>query len=325
MPLKVSPALVLFFLAPAIAELLSGSAPPTEFFNLVSFVLLVALYGSGALIVRELKVRWSKGYVSLFVLGAAYGMIEEGLMVKSFFDPGWMDLGVLGVYGRWLEINWVWSEWLTVYHALFSIAIPITLVELAFSERRNESWLGNRKLGGLTALLAGVVLFGFFFLTGYQPPLPQYFCAVAITVFLVFLAWKIPPSAGRKGNKKVPGPAWLAVFGFVSALAFFLFYGAGPHLISQPAVLMVLGVVLVFALFSIVKRYNWGESTAYQKFALASGALGFLVLLAPLQELDKSRPDNPQGMIIVGLVALLLLILLGRRLRTRKLGEMAKP
>ena len=100
--MKVPPALILFFLAPAIAELLSGSAPPSEFFNPVGFLLLASLYGSGALIVRELKVRWNKGYVSLFILGAAYGILEEGLMVKSFFDPNWMDLGILGSYGRWM-------------------------------------------------------------------------------------------------------------------------------------------------------------------------------------------------------------------------------
>jgi hypothetical protein len=161
--LKVSPALVLFFLAPAVAELLSGSAPPSEFFNPVGFLLLASLYGSGALVVRELKVCWSKGYVSMFVLGAAYGIVEDGLMVKSFFDPGWMDLGVFGVYGRWWGVNWVWAEWLTIYHAIFSVAIPITLVELAYLENRNERWVGNRKLMGLVVLLGVVTLFGISF------------------------------------------------------------------------------------------------------------------------------------------------------------------
>jgi len=143
--MKVPPALLLFVISPAIAELLLGSSPPSEFFNPFSLLLLCSLYGSGALIVRELKVRWNKGFVSMFVLGAAYGIIEEGLMVKSFFDPKWMDLGILGVYGRWLEVNWVWAEWLTIYHAIFSIAIPITLVELAYPERKSDKWLSNKK------------------------------------------------------------------------------------------------------------------------------------------------------------------------------------
>jgi hypothetical protein len=108
--MKISPAIALFFLSPAIAELLSGSAPPMEFFNPISFLLLSSLYGSGALVVRELKTRWNKGYVSMLILGVAYGVIEEALMVKSFFDPNWIDLGVLGVYGRWQGVNWVWAE-----------------------------------------------------------------------------------------------------------------------------------------------------------------------------------------------------------------------
>jgi hypothetical protein len=66
-------------------------------------------------------------------------------MVKSFFDPEWMDLGVLGVYGRWLETNWVWAEWLTIHHAVFSIAIPIVLVELAYPEKRNDKWVGKER------------------------------------------------------------------------------------------------------------------------------------------------------------------------------------
>jgi len=97
---KIPPALVLFFLAPAIGELLSGSTPPVEFFKPFSLFLLSALYGSGALLSRELALRWGKRWPTILALGLAYGIIEEGLMVKSFFDPAWIDLGVLGVYGR---------------------------------------------------------------------------------------------------------------------------------------------------------------------------------------------------------------------------------
>jgi len=37
-----------FLLSPAIGELLSGSAPPLEFFNPFGFAMLASLYGSGA-------------------------------------------------------------------------------------------------------------------------------------------------------------------------------------------------------------------------------------------------------------------------------------
>jgi len=47
----------------------------------------MSLYGSGALVIRELRVRWNKGIGTTLLLGSAYAMIEEGLMVASFFNP----------------------------------------------------------------------------------------------------------------------------------------------------------------------------------------------------------------------------------------------
>lgn len=78
MKFQISPALVLFFLSPVIAELLSGSSPPAEFFNPFSFLLLAVLYGGGAIIARELTHRWGRGWPTLLVLSAAYGIVEEG-------------------------------------------------------------------------------------------------------------------------------------------------------------------------------------------------------------------------------------------------------
>ena len=236
--MSVSPAVVLFFLSAAVAELLSGSAPPSEFFNPFSFVLLSCLYGSGAVLARELKVRWNKGYVSLFVLGAAYAVIEEGLMVKSFFDPTWPDIGFLGLYGRWFEINWVWTEWLTVYHAIFSIALPIALVELAYHERQNQRWVSDKKLVGVAILLFAVTAFGYLALTPYRPPVMQYAFFVAVVAFLVVLAKKLPSGLG-KGKLAPPSSRKLFVVGLVVAASLFVFFGAGPHNISSPLVLMV--------------------------------------------------------------------------------------
>jgi len=319
--LRISPALVLFFLAPAIGELLSGSSPPVEFFNPFALLLLSSLYGSGALIVRELKVRWNKGYVSLLILGAAYGIIEEGLMVKSFFDPEWMDLGILGVYGRWHDVNWVWAEWLTIYHATFSMAIPITLVELAFPERRSESWISSKKLAGLSILLAAVTALGYFGLTTYKPPLLQYMLAFAVVVVLLFLAWRMPPNIGKKGRKGPKKPSRMALIGFLVATSLFFLFMAGAYIVPQPPVLIMIGMALIAAIFGFLRRLKWDAGTLCQKFALSAGATSFLIVLAPIQEFDTNRPDSPRGMLIVGIVALTLLILLRRRLRLYAVGQ----
>ncbi len=313
--MKIPPALVLFFLAPAIAELLSGSSPPAEFFNPIALFLLASLYGSGALIIRELKVRWNKGYVSVFILGAAYGIVEEGLMVKSFFDPNWMDLGVLGIYGRWIDVNWVWAEWLTIYHAIFSIAIPITLVELAYIEKRNESWIGNKTFAALLLLLGAVTALGYFALTPYRPPTPQYVLTIISVIVLTLIAWKIPPSIGKKGKIEPPSPSKLALTGFLFALSIFLLFMAGPYLIPEPPALMILGLLLIYVMARFLRKYKWSKETQYHKFSLVAGMLSFLIVLAPLQELDASRPDNPKGMTVVGIISLLMLLLLAKKLR----------
>src|SRR5207245_622464 len=145
------PLLALILLSPIIAEMLSGSSPPLEWLNPITPLLLIWLYGAGVLVMRETAVRWKTGWPSILLLGAAYGIIEEGLAVKSFFDPGWMDLGTLAWYGRWLDVNWVWAVWLTIYHAVVSIAIPIFLTEWIWPRIRGQP--ATSRGGPLVALL----------------------------------------------------------------------------------------------------------------------------------------------------------------------------
>ncbi len=237
-------------------------------------------------------------------------------MVKSFFDPGWMDLGILGVYGRWGDVNWVWSEWLTIYHAIFSIVIPITLVELTYPDMRNKPWLSNRKLVGITVLLCAVTAFGYGFLTPYRPPVLQYLLSVILVGALFLLAWKLPSKTGKKGQVKPWASSRLTLFGFFVSLTFFLLFGAGPHIIAQPPLLMLLGIILVFTIFSVLKRYAWTERNLYHKFALTAGALGFFIILTPLQELDTSRLDNTRGMLLVGIITTVMLLLLRKKLKS---------
>ena len=71
------PIITLLILAPATGELLSGSAPPAEFFNPFTFLLLTALYGSGALLIREAARRWVQGWASILLLFIFLAFIAE--------------------------------------------------------------------------------------------------------------------------------------------------------------------------------------------------------------------------------------------------------
>jgi hypothetical protein len=319
----IPPALVLYFLSPAIGELLSGSAPPIEFFNPFGLMILPALYGSGALLVRELTLRWEKRWPTILVLGLAYGIIEEGLMVKSFFDPNWMDLGPLGVYGRWAGVNWVWSISLMIYHSVISIAIPILLVEMLYPERRDEPWLGKRGRIGLSVLLVLTVAFGYLALTTYRPPFLTYLLTIILTMILVWVAYRLP----SKFHWKTSGKSWnligLGVMGFVGITGFFVCSWALPEWGFPPlgtCLALVGGGYLCLRLaWRASGGGNWDDRG---RFALAAGVLSFFVLLAPLTENDPSRLDNPAGMTLVALFTLVILVLMRRHIHQRVAAEL---
>ncbi len=160
--------LTLLVLSPVIGELLSGSSPPSRFFNPVAFMFMVGLYGCGAVLIRETAVRRNLGAAGVLLLGAAYGVLEEGLTCKSFFNPFWTDTGYLSIYGRALGVNWVWAFGLTFYHMVVSITVPIFLVEAIFPEAASEPWLRKRGLKFASAALSAVVLLGFLFFDNRQ-------------------------------------------------------------------------------------------------------------------------------------------------------------
>ncbi|MGQ9624674.1 MAG: hypothetical protein ACUVUF_05345 [Candidatus Bathycorpusculaceae bacterium] len=308
---KLPPSLVLFILAPAIGELLSGSSPPLEFFNPIVFLLLASLYGSGAILMRELKIRWKKDFRALLLLGAAYGILEEGLMVKSFFDPQWVDLGVLGVYGRWMGVNWVWTEMLIIYHAVFSITIPTVLVELAYPERKGDRWIGKRIFAGLAALLTFVTALGYFFLTPYIPPLTHYSLAIFAMFLFIYIAYKIPSEKQKAREKKANKPKLFWIAGLVSTIIFFLLFWAGPSFIKNPIVLMLFGIAFVFAMLKLLDGFDWeNPESAVSKLAIVAGALSFLIFLAFLHELN-----GVWGMSLVGLASIIGLLFWRRKLK----------
>ena len=313
---KPSPGLALFFLAPVVGELLSGSAPPVEFFNPIGFVMLLLLYGSGAVIVRELSVRWKKGVGTVLLLGAAYGILEEGLMVCSFFNPAWPDLGQFAVYGRWFEVNWVWAVMLTMYHAVYSITVPILLVNLAYPARRLDSWIDSRLLNALFVILSIDVVVGLILFNStleYWPPPLQYLFAILAMLLLGYSAYRLPKEWGSKGRKHLPRPALMWAVGTVATFAFFIGFWSMPALILWWSLGALLGPVLILLFSKVLVSYDWSEPCEKHRFALLSGALTFFIVFAPLQELDKTRTDNPVGMGLVGLAFLVGLVLLGIR------------
>src|SRR5256712_14184303 len=282
------PLLALILLSPIIAEMLSGSSPPLEWLNPITPLLLIWLYGAGVLVMRETAVRWKTGWPSILLLGAAYGIIEEGLAVKSFFDPGWMDLGTLAWYGRWLDVNWVWAVWLTTYHAVVSIAIPIFLTEWIWPRIRGQPLTSRRGYITAIGLLAGATVFINRLLTAYRPSVWHFLGAVGAVVVLVWAAKKYAGALwARLPSRRLPrSPRVYALAGFGFLMGSFLVYGGGPSFGVVPIVTILEGAAVLVGVMLLVRRTpDEPARWARQRFAFVAGGMGFLVVLAAFLEL----------------------------------------
>ena len=322
MKIRLPPWLTLLILAPAIGELLSGSSPPAEFFQPFSFIIMTALYGCGALICREVKVRWRKGVGSLLLLGCAYAILEEGLMVASFFNPDWIDLGALKGFGRVFDVNWVWVVELIIYHAFFSVTVPVLLVELIYPERKVQPWLSERSLkiaaGALTLdVIGGLFLFGR--MLNYYPPLPQYLFFAIVAYLFVRAAMKLSPDWLRVGNKPIRRPIYYSALSFATVLVSGLVIGVLPNAsraFYMPALVILVLVLLVITVLKHLREFNWKEARRSHLLGLVSGALIFFIALTPIQELDPKRVDETAGMMLVGVGFLSLIAYLWLRVGT---------
>lgn len=283
----------LLILAPLCGEMLSGSMPPLEWIvNPFGVLLITMLYGSGALLIREFVHRWGKGWPSVLLLGLAYGIYEEGLVVRSFFDPTWGDLDRLAWYGRALGVNWVWTLNLTWFHATISTAIPILIVErLLYPELRDRPWLTRRgmKIHGL--LFGSMLIIGIGF-EMHAPPLGYVACAGAMAA-LWWLARRWPePDAARvqAAAQQVPRPRRVWLFGLLSMIGLFITLWVIPGL-ETPA---LIGVAASLALPVIAVRrgrrlgvWAWGPR---EQWAVAAGAMSFWTGLAWLAVAGPTMP-----------------------------------
>ena len=279
----------LALLSPIMAEMLSGSSPPLEFFAGLGFVFLIPLYGGGALLVRELTIRWDKGWATVITLGAAYGIIEEGIAVKSFLDPNWVDLGDLGVYGRFLEVNWVWSVWLTIFHSMISITLPILMLSLWYPRLKREPILTPRQfktVGWLFTIDVVFCVFLFVAVQDYVPPPLQYAACFAAVYLLWRLAKKIPKDLV---SARHPEPSWRPVkflaLGFAMMLAGMLF-GMGAWDV-HPAV-PILMLLLSCAVTLLLLQHKMGAAgNSLHKACFAVGLILLLMIAAPFHELNS--------------------------------------
>ncbi len=287
-------------------ELLTGS---TQFLSILlnPFALLglVGLYGAGALAIREFRVRWHARWPTLLLLGAAYGVLEEGFATRTFFAPASL-IGVQGSYGHFAGVNWVWAVQLSIFHAVFSITLPIVLLDVAYPTLRNRPLLtprGDRSVLAITLLTALVLAV---LLNPQVRPeagpllIVAGMGAILLAAGIRLREWgPVVPSSGamRARNLLVLGAAWTT--------SFFALNWLGPVLIPSPAGL-VAGEALVGGSLLWLTLGSYGPDwDPRATVALAAGLLSFLLVFASILELFG---DWGVEVAVLGVVALLVIL-----------------
>ncbi len=299
---KLGAVLFLLFFAPFSGEVLSTSTEFFTFFFPLVFFLLVALYGFGALILRELMVRWKKGCLSLLIWGGVYGIVEEALILRSFFNPDWPDLSIVNQYTRALGINFVFASVLVVFHSVFSITIPIVLTHLAFPDVSNEQWLSKRALKLVIIAFFAIPSPLFFIMTSYPPPPLQYFAFLVLAIGMFILGKRIrydlSSTALLPRSKKtlfLLGAIFTPVF-FFSSWLFPIF--KVPLFFT--CAFLFLWSLLIFWLAdpSLGRKYHWSEK---QLLSFVSGILLFMIVFMPL------IAPNPMSQLLASLLTAIIL------------------
>jgi hypothetical protein len=322
---RIAPAIGLFFLSPLVAEFLLGNI---SIAFIAGMLFLSAMYGGGALLIREVARRTGRGWPTIILLALAYGVVEEGLVTQSLFNPDYAGQHLLS-YGHIdaLGMGSWWTLFVLTLHTVWSISVPIALMEAMVPTRRTTPWLGRIGLPIVAALFVlGCVLnfVGSLDQSSFGGPKEAFFASpgqfigagVAIVVLIV-LAFVV----GRRRPKQVAGPVPSpAIVGGISLVASSVFLML-PH--SMPAWLICVSYLVLYAVVAFLASF-WSRRSGWRPLHTAALAGGALVTYAWHGFLQPSLDQHNSAIDLIGnavFAAIALAVLAAAVVRTARVPE----
>lgn len=288
---RLAPVFCLFIITPLIAEYLLGNVPMNW---IVLLPILALLYGSGAVLIRELARKNGRGWPTMVTLALAYAVVEEAFATQSWFNPNFAGLRLLDYgYVESLGTSPSWIIFILIVHVGWSICTPIALVEVIFTTRRLEPWLGTRGIaivGALFALSVAILMAHFIIKDQFVASTAQFSvsaivaAALAVAAFVLFprrpagtLVANAPDMSQSFSWETAPPPWILGATVFIAGSAFFMIQEFAPklgNLTGQTSTLTLSTGVDVFHIPLDLSVPSW--LTAIISLSLAAGVVGFI-------------------------------------------------
>ncbi|WP_214409547.1 hypothetical protein [Sphaerisporangium fuscum] len=314
---RLAPVAGLFFLAPLVGEFLLGNVPITLLPALPFFALL---YGGGALLIREAARRAGRGWPTMVPLAAAYALFEEGPVDQLLWNDSYAGhdylhgVSYVPALGTSVEV----VQTVLALHVVWSMCVPIAIVETFVPRRRTTPWLGRLGLTVTAAVFASgavVVFLGNYAEAHFVAPPAQEIEAAVVILGLVVLAFRLPSRPVPEAGAPAPSPALVGAAALLVTSAWW-----GPAVLVTADWYDWAGIALWFLLVVagvlIVHRWSrrrgWG---ARHRFALAAGAaLTYVWAAFPNRpEADGVPPSlDLTGNVVLGAAAVVVLILAWR-------------
>ncbi len=328
--------MTLVFLSPFIAEVLYGSTHLTTLFLLLP---QMAVYGCAALIIRDVVRRTGRGWPAILLLGVAYAIIEECVILQTSLAPLFFAADPFHVYGRALGVNWPYFIWALGYESVWSIVIPIQITEMIFPVRRNDPWLGRPGLVTASGVFIAGSIFVWFIWNQvamkqfyHGPPFHTPLLAIAIAALvaaaLSAFAFMVPPPSTQPPH--IPTgelPPWLLLsYSFAWGLAWFVLVILASGYVPSipPWFQIVLGVAITATALAVVQRlttrFIW---TDRHRLALITGAL-VASMSAGVLASGITLPIDMAAKLVFDAIAIVLLAMLFGRIRSRSRKENGK-
>ncbi|WP_405056327.1 hypothetical protein OG474_26750 [Kribbella sp. NBC_01505] len=295
----------LVLLTPLVAEFALGTVPVRMLYLVLMYI---PIYGAGALLIRELARRVGGGWPTIALLGVCYGLLEEGLALQSLTSPHLYGAAEWGP--RWLGINTTYTELNLPYHVVFSVVVPIALVELIFKKVGKQPYLrrGGMVLTGFVTVLGAVLLRLAVPLSedpGYQMSAAAILTVLGLIVVCGVVALRVLPKQQFTVRRPVapPAPIVVAAACGLATIAFLaLLFSLGSARLPSNWVLVPMAVAAVLAIAVVRQLVRWSADATWTELHRAAAVGGALLGHSVFGLLTRAH-TLPDQLVMVAVIA----------------------